>query len=262
VTPLWRRPIWLLGHLVALVAVLAFVRAGIWQIDRLHEKQARNRIIAARSDGPAIPLEQVRLDAAEYQRVRVDGRFDAADEVKVRNRAFEGTNGYHVLTPLVLGNGTALLVNRGWIGLDDVAPAPPPGQVSVEGLLLKTQERHIGPKDPPTGKLPILNRVDVQRVQQQLDRKLYPLFLQMTAPAPPKNQLPNIIDLPARDEGPHRSYAIQWFLFTGVVLVGYPLLLKRRIEQERASSQEGEAAVHGEDLPGDVAGVAGQQEHD
>ena len=116
-TPLWRRPIWLLGHLVALTACLLFVRAGFWQIDRLHEKQARNRLIAARSDGDAIPFDQVALDRAQYQRVKVDGRWDVADQVKIRNRAFEGTNGYWVITPLVLDNGTALLVNRGWIGM-------------------------------------------------------------------------------------------------------------------------------------------------
>jgi cytochrome oxidase assembly protein ShyY1 len=230
---LWRRPIWLLGHLVALAAAVAFVRAGFWQIDRLHEKQARNRVVAARSDGPAVPLDVVPSDAAQYQRVRVTGRFDVAEQVLIRNRAFEGTNGFHVVTPLVHG-GVAVLVVRGWIGLDDRPPPPPAGDVTVEGILLKTQERHIGPKDPDTGTLDVLNRVDVQRIQQQVSSPLYPLFLQMTEPAPPKGELPNIVDPPARDEGPHRSYAIQWFLFTAVVLVGYPLLLRRRMAQDRA----------------------------
>jgi surfeit locus 1 family protein len=232
VTPLWRRPIWILGHLVALAAVVVFVRAGIWQLDRLHEKQARNRIIATRSDGPAVPLDEVDLDAAEYQRVRVRGRFDEADQVKIRNRAYAGTNGFHVVTPFVLDGGEGVLVNRGWVGVDDAVPSPPDGAVTIEGLLLRSQERRFGPKDPPTGALDVLNRIDVPRVQQQVDLELYPLFLQLVAPAPPEGEEPLIVDPPPRDEGPHRSYAIQWFLFAGVVLLGYPLLLRRRMAQD------------------------------
>jgi cytochrome oxidase assembly protein ShyY1 len=262
VTPLWRRPIWLLGHLVALAAVLTFLRAGLWQIDRLHQKQARNRIIAARSDGPAVPIDDVPVDDAAYQRVSARGRFDVEDEIRIRNRAYEGTNGQHVVTPFVLGDGRAVLVLRGWVGADERPPPPPAGEVTIEGLLLQTQERHIGPQDPSDGTLDVLNRIDVQRIQQQVDVDLYPLYLQQTKPEPPKGVEPLIVAPPARDEGPHRSYAIQWFLFASVVTVGYPMLLRRRIEQAGAPSEQGEATVHGEDLPRDVAGIARQQEHD
>jgi cytochrome oxidase assembly protein ShyY1 len=256
VTPVWRRPIWLLGHLVALAAIIVFVRCGFWQIDRLHQKQARNRLIAERSDGPAVDLDTVPISNAEYQRVRVHGHFDDRDHVLVRNRAFEGTNGFHVLTPFVRDDGSVVLVVRGWIGLDDKAPPSPRDELTIEGLLLRSQVRRFGPKDPATGHLDVVNRVDIARVAQQLPgRDVYPLYLQLTKPAPPKGEEPNIVEPPARDEGPHRSYAIQWFLFAAVVLVGYPLLIRRR-------SQQGQAAVDSEDLPGDVAGIGGQQERD
>ena len=241
-TPFWRRPIWILGHLVALTAVLVFVRCGIWQIDRLHQKQARNRLIAERSDGPAVDIDTVPVDRARYQRVRVSGTFDDADHVRIRNRAFEGTNGQHLVTPFVRDDGTVLLVLRGWIGLNDDAPPSPRGHLTIEGLLLQTQTRRFGPKDPPTGRLAVLNRLDVERIAQQLPgRRVYPLYLQLTKPAPPKNTEPNIVDPPARDEGPHRSYAIQWFLFTGVVLVGYPILLRRRAREDREAAGTGVA---------------------
>jgi surfeit locus 1 family protein len=229
-TPVWRRPIWLLGHVVALVAVLSFVRLGVWQLDRLHEKQARNRIIAARSDGPPIAIEDVDPDRAEYQHVEATGTFDVDDEVTIRNRTFEGVVGRHVVTPLVLDDGTAVLVDRGWIPLDGSPPAPPAGEVTVDGVLLKTQERSIGPKDPDAGVLDELNRVDVQRVQQQVDVDLYPLYVQLQAPAP-VGDYPEVLEPPPRDEGPHRSYAFQWFLFAAVVVVGYPILLRRRSRQ-------------------------------
>ena len=233
-TPFWRRPIWILGHLVALTAVLVFVRCGIWQIDRLHQKQARNRLIAERSDGPPVDLSTVAVGEARYRRVTVRGTFDDADHVVIRNRAFEGTNGLHLVTPFVRDDGSVLLVLRGWIGSNDKAPPSPSGKLTIEGILLQSQTRRFGPKDPPTGRLAVLNRLDVARIAQQLPgRDVYPLYLQLTKPAPPKNVEPNIVDPPARDEGPHRSYAIQWFLFTGVVLVGYPLLMRRRAREER-----------------------------
>jgi surfeit locus 1 family protein len=238
VTPFWRRPIWILGHLIALTAVLVFVRAGFWQIDRLHEKQARNRLEASRSDGPAIDIADVDLDAAQYQHVTATGHFDVDGQVTIRNRAYEGTNGFHVVTPLVLGDGSAVLVNRGWIGVDDEPPPPPSGEVTIEGLLLTSQTRSFGPKDPSAGTLDVLNRIDVPRIQAQVDARLYPLFLQQTAPSPAEGALPLLVDPPPRDEGPHRSYAIQWFLFAGVVLVGYPLLMRRRARGPKRTSEE------------------------
>lgn len=245
-TPFWRRPIWILGHLIALTAVVVFVRAGFWQIDRLHEKQARNRLEATRSDGPAVDIETVQVADAQYQHVRMTGHFLESDQVLIRNRAFAGTNGSYVVTPFVFADGRAVLVNRGWIGVDDAPPKPPSGELSeirIEGLLLQTQVHHIGPKDPPTGRLAVLNRLDVQRVQQQVDVQLYPLFLQQTVPATPKGELPILVERPPRDEGPHRAYAIQWFLFATVVLVGYPFLMRKRARDQAPSSQQGEAAV-------------------
>jgi surfeit locus 1 family protein len=226
--PLWRRPIWLLGHVIALAAVVAFVRLGVWQLDRLDEKQERNRIIAARADGPAVDVEDVDPDEGDYQHVVARGRFDAGDEVLVRNRTYQGTVGAEVVTPLVLDDGTAVLVDRGWIPLDTAAPSPPDGEVEVEGLLRATQRRRIGPKDPAEGELDVVNRIDVERIQQQSDLDLFPLWLAQSSPEP-EGDYPILLPPPPRDEGPHRSYAIQWFLFASVVLVGYPLLLRRRM---------------------------------
>ena len=234
-TPLWRRPIWLLGHLVALVAVVSFVRLGVWQLDRLDEKQARNRLIAARTDGPAIDIEDVDLDVAEYQKVRARGRFAPAEQVLIRNRSYQGAVGYHVVTPLVLDDGRTVLVNRGWAPLDSSAQralTPELEELTVEGILRETETRgRVGPRDPASGELEVLNRVDVERVQEQSDRRLLPLWLQLVEPAPPQGELPLVLPPPPRDEGPHRSYAIQWFLFATVVGVGYPILLRRRVHE-------------------------------
>lgn len=213
-TPLWRRPIWLLGHVVALTACALFVRAGIWQLDRLDQKRERNELIAARTDGEPVDVLGVDVDDGEYRRVTATGIFDAP--IELAQQSYRGTVGKHVLAPLVLADGTALLVDRGWAPNDFVADVPT-GEVAVEGVLLESGRRRTD--------------VNVERYQRDVDRALFPLWLSQTAPEP-AGDYPILLDPPARDEGPHLSYAVQWFLFTGVVAVGYPVLLARRLRAE------------------------------
>jgi surfeit locus 1 family protein len=218
-TPVWRRPIWLLGHVIALAAVLAFARLGVWQLDRLEEKRERNEVIAVRMDGPAKDVLDVSPASARYQHVDAHGTFDEAGQVIVPYQSYKGTVGSHVVTPLLLADGTAVLVNRGWVPNDLSAEEldPPSGEVTVEGVLLESQSRR--------------NAVNVGRIQEEYDGELFPLWLSQTAPTAAEDY-PVRLDPPARDEGPHRSYAVQWFLFTGVVLVGYPILLRKRMRAE------------------------------
>lgn len=231
-TPLWRRPIWLLGHLIAIGACVLFVRLGFWQLERLEDRKARNEIIAERADGePVDVLDVVRGDEADYRLVRAEGTFDVGAQVTVRNRTLQRSVGRHVVTPLVMSDGSLLYVNRGWVAVDGEVPDPPGGRVEVEGLLRATQERDgLGPRDPDEGVLTELNRIDLDRLQQQVDAEVLPLWLQQTAPEP-DGDLPILLEPPARDEGPHLSYALQWFLFTAVVGIGYPVLLRRRSAQ-------------------------------
>lgn len=212
-TPFWRRPIWILGHVIALTAVVLFARLGLWQLDRLEEKKDRNRTIAERADGPAVDVADVDLDHAEYQHVRATGQFDVARETLIGFRSYKGSVGSHVVTPFVLDDGRGLLVNRGWIPDGSDPPPPPTGEATVTGVLRASQDRRFG--------------VDVDRIAGDLDIEALPVWLALATPAP-EGDYPALLDPPARDEGPHLSYAVQWFLFAGVVVVGYPLLLRRR----------------------------------
>jgi cytochrome oxidase assembly protein ShyY1 len=220
-TPLWRRPIWILGHVVALTAVVLFVRAGFWQLDRLDQKRDRNRAIAARSDGPPIEVNDVVVADGKYQHVTAHGTFMPDADVLVPYRSYEGNVGAHVVTPFFTDDdGLIVLVNRGWIPDGTTAPPAPEGEVVVEGILLETQDRRRG--------------VAVDDVGAQAGVEPYPLWLSQSAPDP-EGDYPILLPPPARDEGPHLSYAIQWFLFTGVVLIGYPILLRRRIRADQAA---------------------------
>jgi surfeit locus 1 family protein len=255
----WLRPKWIFGHVLCLVLVLVFIRCGFWQISRLHQKQDRNAIIHAREEAPVATLDEALqdgADAAEYRRVKVAGTWDIADTVLVRSRSLDERPGFHVLTPLVVGD-EAVIVNRGFAPLgggsdEDIISnlVPKTSRAVVEGILRASETRgSFGPKDA-AGKQLVVNRVDVPRLQEQVDHQLVPVYLQLTEPEPPPNTFPEVLPLPATDEGPHRSYAVQWFTFATVGIVGWPLLLRKQArdlagegdgdeEEDEAAAAEG-----------------------
>jgi surfeit locus 1 family protein len=130
-----------------------------------------------------------------------------------------------------------VIVDRGWVPIDMDAPgqegaAPPAGEVVVHGVLRKTEVRgRFGPTEAPEGLLEQIARVDIARLNEQTTSELLPVYIELTDQDPPQSvEYPVIVPLPQPTEGPHRGYAVQWFLFTVVVIVGYPILLRRTAE--------------------------------
>ena len=142
-----------------------------------------------------------------------------------------------MLTPLVLDDRTVLVVNRGWVpvtGEQVLSPdaAPPDGRVEVTGILEESQSRgSFGPTDPSGGVLDTLSRVDLDRLQEQVDGDLYPVWLQLETQDPEQGDMPTPVQPTELDDGPHLGYAFQWFTFTTIALIGYPLILRRRARQ-------------------------------
>ncbi len=225
--------------LVAL-AIGVMCGLGVWQLQRLAERRAANRVLASRLALPPVALTGQPVDPAalSLRRVVVRGTFDPSQEVVLRNRSLDGQPGGHVITPLrIAGSTSAVLVDRGWIPYTQAAPeARAPyavtGTVTVEGLARPSQPPPGGlaPQDPPLSpsqpRLDAWFRVDIPRIQQQIPYPLLPIFVEQGA-GPDPNRLPVSgynVDL---SEGPHLSYAIQWFSFAVILLAGYLSLALR-----------------------------------
>ena len=237
------RPKWLAIHLLAVLALAVMVGACIWQIDRLHTKQARNRLLDARGEEPVAALESLlrptdpgdAVGPVAYRVVQATGTYSPGDEVFVRNRSLDGAPGAWVLTPLVTADGTAVVVNRGWVPSSSTSPQlpagaeAPTGEVTVTGLLMPSQHRGIiGPRDAAEGRLPVLARADLDRLQQQVTDDLYPAYVQLlSSTTDALGAFPRPVPAPEQSEGPHRGYAGQWALFALIWVIGYPLLLRR-----------------------------------
>ena len=117
------RPWWILSHVFVVVVVVTFVNLGFWQLRRLDEKRDRNRVVTSRTAEPVAPVDEVLstddsfadAEAVAFRRVTATGTYDADRQVLVRGRSRDGAPGSWVLTPLVREDGTAVVVNRGWI---------------------------------------------------------------------------------------------------------------------------------------------------
>jgi surfeit locus 1 family protein len=219
--------------LLVLLAALVMVGLGFWQLQRRAGRLARNAHIREGLAQPPVALTGTVNDPAalEFRHVTVRGVFDYANEILLRNRTRDGRPGYHVVTPLrIAGSDSAVLVDRGWIPYEQADPAArrafqdhPSAEVYGIAHPSQKQPSSFAPADPPVGangRLDAWFRVDVERIQQQTPYKLLPLYVE-ESPAAGAPDLPWRSEDLALDEGPHLSYAIQWFSFATILLAGY-----------------------------------------
>lgn len=232
------QPKWLLAHVTVLTVAAVFVALGFWQLARHGERVEQNKLGESRLGSPAVQLAELLDDSEdiasiEFRHVETTGEYAPDLEVLIRSQVHLGTAGFHVITPLVGEGGEAVLINRGWVPLNMDRPpvdaAPPRGLVTVEGWVeLSEQRPPLGPEDPPEGDLEILSRVDVSRISQQLPMDVAPVYVVRIAEDGEEPPIP--VRQPAfDDQGPHLAYAIQWFGFAIVGLVGYSFLARRRL---------------------------------
>jgi len=198
--------------IVAGVVAALCVSAGVWQLGRLEQRRTRNAALAARLALPAIELRSgISADNARQRRVVARGVYDFAAERTWTGRSFQGTPGVSLITPLRLADGSAVLVDRGWVFSPDAfhvdhALYREPDTATVTGIAVI----------PPRGR----GDVDVAG--------FLPFVIQLETPEPPPNRgLPRRWPPPAFDDGPHLSYAIQWFSFALIALVGTAVLIRK-----------------------------------
>lgn len=240
-------PRWLVFHVVCLVGIIAMIGFGFWQRDRLEQRREFNALVTARADAPAMPVDDVvgppGDEAApgdlEWRAVTAEGTYLADEQVLIVNRSQNGAAGVNVVTPLQLDDGRLLIVNRGFVpgaGLD--APAPPAGEVQVAGSLRRSQERGFGQvTDPAEGDLTEMQRIDVPRLAAQLPAPTIGVYLDL-AVSQPEQVPPFPVPAPDLSEGPHLSYMLQWWFFSGCVAVGWVVATRRSIRTRRAAAAD------------------------
>lgn len=279
--PVLLQPRWIVAHVMILVVVGTFPLLGMWQLDRWDQQKSLQARIDARIDSEPVPVGSVlepgstpeRLDDLEFQPVTATGTYLADEEVAHRNRDLDGQGGFDWLTPLQLDDGRAILVRRGFVpptrtaGTDPTAAPPPPGEVTVTGWLELSRPQPSGfaagfaPSDPATGTLDTVFHSDVARIGQQTSADLLPMVLHLAEQDPPQDQpLPVAQSLPEVDLSQNVSYAVQWFVFTAIAILGYAIVLRlkwrERVEDDEEHDEPGADDAAGDpDRAGHAAGL-------
>jgi cytochrome oxidase assembly protein ShyY1 len=226
-------PKWIGFHLLVLGAVVAMVNLAFWQLDRLDQRQRFNDRVRANSSQPVTPLDEVLASVtkpadAEWRRVTVTGSFVADPQFLVVNRSQNGDTGRNVVAALRLGDGSLVLVNRGFVSVSNPVPATPPGSVEIVGRLRSSEVRKTGqPSDSPSGAQAEIRRVEIPVLSPQFDSPVVPMYVEQLTATPPDAPTLQPIVAPTLDDGPHLSYTIQWFVFSVCVLVGWVFAVRR-----------------------------------
>jgi cytochrome oxidase assembly protein ShyY1 len=225
-------PRWL--GLAALTLVLAGVMGGLgdWQLHRYRDRSAINDRVDAAAHATPVPVTDVlpvgTAPAADrrYTRVTLVGKYDPANEILVRSRTVEGNVGFEVLTPLVLADGSAVLVDRGWVAparesaaAEPKVPAAPVGEVSLTGNVF-LPERATGAVERRAGRLHV--------------RRISPSQLAAALPYPVRGGYVTVAQeglrqVPVERENAWQNggYVAQWWAFALMTLYGYVYLARR-----------------------------------
>jgi surfeit locus 1 family protein len=224
--------------LIACFCVVAAVcaRLGIWQLQRLKERRSANEAAQAARSAPVVGLDGGSpTSSIANRRVRATGSYDHAHDIVLRGRPHRGIPGVEIVSPLLLREGNvAVLVNRGFVPAPDAITAHPdslrePGEVTVEGIALPIDSGRGEPLQ--RNQQTTWARLDLPALRSSLPYRVEPVYIRQS-PATNLPRFPRRLDAPPLDDGPHLSYAIQWFAFA-ILAVVFGIVILRQKSRER-----------------------------
>jgi len=205
---------------------------GRWQLNRADEKQARQALYDARiAESPVVLTGAVAsADPLLYRRLRASGRWLAQKQIYIDNRIQAGRAGFHVITPLQLDSGAAVLVNRGWITRDARYPKAPPipvpaGRVEASGLAVRPPERFRElSSEVVAGN--VWQNLSIERYAAHSGLALLPVVILSDRPAP---GLAPVVEKPDAGVAKHHEYALTWYALALTTLALWLGLNLRRV---------------------------------
>jgi surfeit locus 1 family protein len=243
----------LLALAISLGFAALFVRLGAWQLSRLRERRAFNATHSAHFAAPPVDIASLPTDTAQghYRRASASGALLYDRQVVYAGRAHEGAPGADLLTPLaVAGRDTVVMIDRGWVPSADAATVDLTrwrerdsaglGSEASVASVAGFAETYAGTSTAPSAassQQRVVRALDRKAIERLVGRPVAPYVIVQSAgdaqpPArgslPVPDSLPIRRALPAMSEGPHASYAGQWFSFAVIALVGGVVLFRMR----------------------------------
>jgi cytochrome oxidase assembly protein ShyY1 len=230
-------PRWLGAAAVTIVASVVMVMLGNWQLDRYRERTDINERVDDANAAAPVPLTAKLTapttagtagpnpgEAVAWTKVTVSGRYDPTHEIQARGRTVGSSVGFEILTPLVLDDGTAVLVDRGWVPAppggaleSPTVPAAPIGRVTIVGQVHLSESRPA-PVERRDGRWDT-RRINLPRLATELPFPVYGAYILLTEQTPAADPAFVPIPIPHEDSWQNGGYAVQWWLFAGMAYV-------------------------------------------
>jgi len=222
----WR---WIGFALFVVLLASVCTRLGFWQIHRLEHRLDQNKVITKHFEADpvdvdrALPRGATVDDKTEWTRVRAVGTYDVEHQVTVKFTTRDGAPGVDVVTPLVLASGEAVLVDRGWLGTQNTVdkpnvPDPPAGSVEITGWLRKNNAATGQAIRPVDGQIRAISSVGMAGA---VPYDLTNGYLNLRSESPKPSTALAAEPKPELGQGPHFFYALQWWFFALLAVVGW-----------------------------------------
>lgn len=213
----------------ALVSAGVFIRLGFWQISRLHQRRASNALIISRLDSAQVDVNDIPHDTAlaRFRLVRVAGVPDYDHELIFAARSYQGSPGVNFLTPVRFpGRDTAVIVDRGWVYTPDGSTIDAKRWRDRDSVFTGYVEEYPSTGGATyVGKPTIIARLSADVVRKAIPYPIAPIYVVELGDSVKAQDHIVRLSVPPLDEGPHTGYAIQWFFFATVALVGAGFVL-------------------------------------
>jgi cytochrome oxidase assembly protein ShyY1 len=218
-------PRWVAFALFALLIGGLSIRLGLWQWHRLeHRHQTNARVSTLLNQQPRAASDFSPGQDDEWTRIRATGRYLDPQTVTVKFTIRGGSPGAEVVTPLLLGDGRAVLIDRGWLSTDNSGrrpsniPPAPRGDVVVTGWWHPDNGAGPNATRPEAGQV---RAISSRALAGRVGAHLIPGFVSLTAQSPAAGGDLKLAIPPDLGSGPHFFYALQWWFFAGLAIVGY-----------------------------------------
>lgn len=217
--------------LVAILLIAGCLWASQWQFHRGEDRKARNNTIEEHIKIPEVELTTLTSNVKlhEWRSVTATGRFDANEQILLRNRYFEGKYGYAVLTRFTTEGGDSIWVDRGWVAAGasaTIAPETPPVPTGLVSIIARLRLD----SSLPSGSffaLPINRDGElISKLNAQSGSSSEDYYLDLVSGSVPDLTPTAPAQIPSLSDGPHLAYAVQWILFAGLVVYGRYLIRK------------------------------------
>jgi len=219
---------------IAVLLAALFVRLGLWQLDRRHERQARNALITARLDSAEVDVAALPRDSAtaRFRRVRVTGIADYEHELIYAARSYRGSPGVNFLTPIrIAGKDTAVIVNRGWVYAPDGVTVDEAKWRERDSTFTGYAEELPSTAGASYATRPrVIARLSYDAVSKAVPYPVAPVYVVVLGDSAIAPDRLARLTVPPLGEGPHLNYAIQWFAFALIALAGAGVVVKQSRE--------------------------------